>query len=1006
MLEFRQNPYRLIIRESAGLAHEKQVVEVPVPAGAPALFHLRDEATARLFPVQTSQCDPSRGYLLLEVKPDETLSLVQDDSSAAPLAEGVSIQENNETWTLKTGQFALELSAGKQRFASGEPVSGPVRRVRQADGPWRGHTFFDTTVSALREQATWLEKGPLRAVYHYRIDFDRGGFYELELAADAVLDFVRLREKFSGAASDQIVWDFSGDDLPERLSLLDSTAGYTPRWLHYHFDQRHARLWCWTQYSQLHDLSDGFALHFSGAGDVVGLVTLEGGKWRGNALNHLEAWTRRWQASDPTTRRLPADTKADSFPGTDKIPARGESVNAPHFTLEGWLKQGERHFALVLSTASKIAPLIETEGAKGETGCSVALAHFEDKPRRDVYRQVQARLRKIHVQHGMLPLQDQLDLAFVWPVEESFATGADMGEARRHALAMASIHLGPAPAGDPDGIKKTDDYLAARVYGFWEGSGAAYTNCVVSRGVGPSMLRFESLAQQGKLSHEQITRWRAWFSFLAHLNYTDNYYPGASTMEPIGSENSVEPTIAGMSNQNFYTDIITLFGVGAQVFPAHPSAAKWREKFLARWHRQLEYHIYPKSGIWEESHTYYEHVMHTVLPLLLRRKADGIRDDFADAGLHKLVGGALLQLTPRHPLFGGVRHLVPFGDHGVDPSRCLYLFREMALAFAPHAPELAENLAWYFHETGGDNVPGVSARAPDLATGYVEGLGFFFRPNVGRPDESLLALRSGMAWGHHHHDDGSVQFYARGYALVVDSAWSRAQERGERKVSAAGHSRAVAEGLDPINYLWRFNRGWVLDSRVGPELSYVVAATPLFAARPQNILPTPYMRAVWGLRAVVQLTPNAFLIADHFEATERQVVRFHVPRQEVTLQGSRLIASFAGDCRLAIAPLVEVGPPVLSLDRPADPKMIPQEITTSVEYLAPGQWSLFVLAALGEGENLETGSAPQDKTITLGPRQFGVRITDGALEVTGSEGLPAVVIKPAELLRQFKAGSR
>jgi hypothetical protein len=1009
MLEFRLDPYLLTIREPVGLAHERQVVEIPIPAGSTGLFHLRDERTGRLFPAQASQRTPGRGYLLLAIKPGETLALAPDNAPVtSAIDHAVSTQENAGAWTIGNGRYALELSNGQRIFSpdQGAPVSGPIQRIRRGDGLWRGRTFFDTSAPAVREQAKWLETGPLRTTYQYRIEFARGGFYELELTADAGLEFVRLHEKFRGGAADQIVWDFAGADLPERISLLDSTAAYTRRWLHYHLDQRHARLWCWNQFSQLHDLSDGFALHFTGSNDVVGLVSLEGGKWHGNALNHLEAWSRRWRTYDPATRRLPADTKADSFPGIDVIPARGHSVNAPHFTLEGWLRQGERRFALVLSTAEKIAPPIETEGAKGERGCSVALGHFERVPRRNVYRQTQARLRQIHIQHGVFPLQDQLGLAFAWPLEESFTAGADMGEARRHALEIAKLHHGPGPADDPDEIKLIDDFLAARVYGFWEGSGAAYSNVVVSRRVGPDMLRFEALVQQGKLNAGQVTRWRAWFSFMAHLYFSDNFYPGPSSMEPVDSNNSFEPTIAGMANQNFYTDAIALFGVAGQVFTGNPSAGDWRDKFLVNWHRQLEYHLYPESGVWEESHTYYGHVLHTVLPLLLRRKADGTRDDFADARLQKLVGGAILQLTPRDATFGGVRHLVPFGDHHVAAGALPYLYREMALGFAPHAPELAANLAWYTHETCRCEVPGVAEKMPKLATGYVQGVGFFFRANVGTPQESLLALRSGMSWGHHHTDDGSIQFYARGHALVVDAAFSHSQERGERKFLAPGHSRPVPENHEPLTHLWRFNRGWIVDSRVSPTLAYAVAGLPLIAAWPPNLPVAPYVRAVWGLRAIVQLTPDVYLVADHFDATDRQLVRFHIPEQQVVVEGSRVAARFASDCLLNIAPLVEVAPPHLSFDRPSNAAHIPREVTTAVEYVAPGKWSVFVMAALGQGERLDLSSAPDATKVTVGTQAFEVRFAGETLEVAAPSDSGRVLVEPGKLLGALRAGSR
>jgi len=1007
MLEFCLDPYRLTIREPVGIAHEEQVVEVPIPSGSTELFHLRDEATGRLFPVQASRRDAARGFLRLSLKPGDHLILVPDTTPVSDIPYGVATEEGADIWTLGNGNFTLELSAGNQTFPPGgrEPAAGPIRRMRQAQGPWRGRTFFDTAAPALRERAAWREHGPLRAVYRYRLDFAHG-FYELELTADAGLDFVRVREQFSGAASDQIVWDFSGADLPERLSLLDSTAAYTPRWLHYHLDQRHARLWCWTQFSQLHDLSDGFALHFTRAADILGLVALEGGKWRGNALNHLEAWTRRWRSGDPTSRRLPGDAKADSFPGIDAIPARGTSLNAPHFTLEGWLVQGERHFALVLSTADNIAPLIAQEGARGERGCSADLGHFEQVPRRDIYRRIQGRLRQIHIQHGLFPLQDQLALAFAWPIEKSFSPGVHLSDAQRHALEVGKLQHAPAPANDPDEIILIDNFLAARVYGFWEGSGAAYTNCVVSRRVGPDMLRFEYLAQQGRIDAEQIVRWRAWFSFLAHLYHSDNFYPGPSTMEPMGSANSVEPTIAGMSNQNFYTDVITLFGLAGQVFPGHPSAPRWRDKFIANWHRQLEYHLYPESGVWEESHTYYQHVMVTVLPLLLRRRADGFGDDFAHLPTQKLVAGALPQLTPRHAELGGVRHLVPFGDHGVETAKYASLYREMALAFAPHAPDLAAHLAWLFHETGGTGESGVPPQAPGLGSGYIQGLGFFFRAAVGTTQESLLALRTGMAWGHHHTDDGSIQFYARGHALVVDSAWSEPQEHPGRKVLTSGHSRPAPEGFEPLTHLWRFNRGWLLDSHVGSSLAYAVAGLPLFAAAPLNLLPAPYLRAIWGLRAVIQLTSDAFLIADYFDASSRQFVRFHVPHRQLQCDGNRVSAAFSGDCRLVIAPLTDLAPPHFSSDRPTNPATAESRATTAVEYIAPGNGSLFVLAALGQDEQLESRVQAGHGKITLGSLNFEVTLDDVALRVASDGSPEPITLDIHTLLGQLRAGSR
>jgi hypothetical protein len=418
--------------------------------------------------------------------------------------------------------------------------------------------------------------------------------------------------------------------------------------------------------------------------------------------------------------------------------------------------------------------------------------------------------------------------------------------------------------------------------------------------------------------------------------------------------------------------------------------------------------MYPKSGVWEESHTYYQHVLNTVLPLFLRRKADGTRDDFADTAFQKLVTGALAQITPPNAVVDGSRHILPFGDHGVDPTNYRHIYRELARGFAAHVPELAGNLAWVYREMKGDDLPEIPARAVKFATGYLEGLGFFFRGNDGAGGESLLALRSGMAWGHHHNDDGSIQFHARGRALIVDSASSQPQERGERKAQSPGHSRAVVEGIEPLNHLWRFNRGWILESKTDAPFPYAVAGTPTFSTLLKNLPATPFTRAFWELRAVIELAPAVYLIADYLDASQRHVVRFHVAHQEVLVEDNRISASFGGNCRLEIAPLFKAATPALSLDRPVNPEKLPQEITTSVEYGGvSGPWSLFLVAALDANDRLKVSTESETTRLTVGGKSVMIHPqADGHLAISREGEAGSVDIDAQSLLAQLRAGSR
>ena len=815
MLNTSFNPYRLTIHESVGLAHEPQVVEIAVPASSPSVFFLRDEKSGQLYPVQTSQQNPGRGYLLLSIAPDQVLNLVPAESTkSVALDSSVTITEQKDIWIVKNKAFAIELSAGNQQSAKSrtQPVLGPVRRVREGNNPWRGRTFFDTTNGVVSEKAEWREKGPVRSIYHYRIEFAEGGFYDLELTVDATGDFARLHEKFRGAASDQIVWDFTGNDLPERVTLLDSTAGYTPKWLHYHLDQRHARLWCWTQFSQLHDLSDGYALHFSGADDAVGFVTFEGGKWHGNALNHVEAWSRRWQAADITTRRLPADTKADSFPGTDSIPARGHSVNEPHFTVEGWLRRGERRFALVFrparewrrSSSGRVPGKKKAVPSPWAISKTFRAGTFISACKAACARSTSSMASFRSRTNWEWPSNGRWKKTLLLPASRRTQRGTTLGRfagltlarpKRKTPTASNSSTISFRPGSTAFGRVR-----ARRTRTAWSRAGSVPT-CSTSRASPRQENSPPSKSRAGVVGSPSSPIFTTPIIFIRALppwnrcnrtTRSSRRWPACPTKisTPISSPCSATPRRSS---------------------PAIRPSGHGAKNSSTNWRRQLEYHMYPKSGVWEESHTYYQHVLATVLPLFLRRKADGISDDFADPNFQKLTAGAIPQMAPRNAVVGGSGISFPSATTAWIRTNYRYIYRELARGFAPHAPELAGNLAWVYQEMKGEKLSDVPALAPKFVTGYQEGLGFFMRGNAGSDAESLLALRSGMAWGHHHADDGSIQFYARGRALIVDSASSQAQKRGDRKHLSAGQSRTVVEGVEPLNHLWRFNRGWILE---------------------------------------------------------------------------------------------------------------------------------------------------------------------------------------------------
>ena len=390
----------LRLREFCGLAHERQVICIALPPELGDGGLLRDAETRRRCRFQRSTVCPDEGFLEVALGPFENLTLSRDGQGGSP--PGVIFRSDApQTGVIDNRVFSLEVPYG-EGTSVGETTGetpGPLRRFRVGTGPWRGRTFLDARQPVKTWRGELLEHGPVRVAYRFRAELSRDGFYEAAITVDVGQPLAVVEERFQAGSGDQVVWDFAGSDLPEEFYLLDASASYQMRPLIYHLDQRLTRLACWTQQSQHFDFSDGYAVGFAPSAEsetasreVAGFVALEGGAWRGGKLNHLEAWTRRWFPGDADSRRnVPPEAKADSQPNPERIPARGRTVNEPHFNVEGWIGHGARKWALVLTTLDRIEPPDRS---------GPPLEHFENRPDRPRYRAQQSLLRRIHTQRG------------------------------------------------------------------------------------------------------------------------------------------------------------------------------------------------------------------------------------------------------------------------------------------------------------------------------------------------------------------------------------------------------------------------------------------------------------------------------------------------------------------------------------------------------------------------------------------------------------------------------
>jgi len=298
------------------------------------------------------------------------------------------------------------------------------------------------------------------------------------------------------------------------------------------------------------------------------------------------------------------------------------------------------------------------------------------------------------------------------------------------------------------------------------------------------------------------------------------------------------------------------------------------------------------------------------------------------------LGSLVVQRSPEDDVLAdGHRYLVPFGDHDESPE----WLGEICRAYAPYVAEtndkLAKSLLWLAGTPCGE--------CPPAESESVTGIGFFFRSDVPPQGESLLALRSGGAWGHHHNDEGSIFFHAYRRPMIVDAGFGRHLPE-DLKHSATGHSRRAPDGIQPIHHLWRWSRGFVVESKTDGPVPYVQALIPTRL----QVLPdgriVPCEREQIQTRTILQLHPTIYLIIDQSSDDAPETTRFHLPLGEISVQSDGVITRWPDGVVLTIRSLFASQPPVLCEHQPAGKPLFS---TTEVAFKAESKREIFLVCA-------------------------------------------------------------
>jgi hypothetical protein len=249
--------------------------------------------------------------------------------------------------------------------------------------------------------------------------------------------------------------------------------------------------------------------------------------------------------------------------------------------------------------------------------------------------------------------------------------------------------------------------------------------------------------------------------------------------------------------------------------------------------------------------------------------------------LQKTLGAIYEQIGVADARLDGKRSLIACGDHESAAYPVNRIWGEYAEELRDTAPELAAKMNYLARESGGFPVADLPTTAPAQGAREIKALGTYFRGATRDGAETILVLRSGVAWGHHHNDDGAIQLFVGDRLLVGDGGLS-GRESGIYKGGAVGHSRWNPKNVAILNYRWRFNRGWLTASDFTGEFPYATAYTPALFEFNQGI-ETSLPRALRHFRSVVKLGAAAFLIVDSTIEPCGEEILFHFHTDALTL---------------------------------------------------------------------------------------------------------------------------
>jgi len=736
---------------------------------------------------------------------------------------------------------------------TGKDIPGPILAVRGPDGVWRGAGWVEgvapvVAIDGAQEGeeyvVTYAFAGGARAEVRFRLPGNHGQDAGAALSGD----HLTVSEECSDCTNTWVLSfaeSFGADRVLAKATDADDWTGI--RQVRRTGQLRHGRLVSWSQFGRILDFNDWMGV-FGGRAerDFVGFIRVHSDRWNRPSDNYLSLWERE---------------------GT--------------LRLEGNWRTGRREWLLVVTS---------------RTGDDAT----------------DARQRLGAIERRWVWNRDGWVLDWDEPLPQY---RADLIESERRDKAVVLAEL---------------DRLAALL------DEKGYLAPPETRPFVPVYQVYGQLRQLGVLRPDEDRRARRSLAMLAYNCYSKDLFPWDRASLPSGHPDSFEPLFRGLCSANLNAERCAIVGELGMILARHPMSRLWVEHFTDQFRLILKSHVYP-GGFWEEGFLGAYEALLFLTPAAMHARPAAGSDLLAEPRFRSMWECLVHAATPReaevrserreargkNPQSAiGWRSIPPVGQM-LDRRNLRDLLLLGAFAFRGEDPLLARRLLWFHNEMGGSGhddpgrlfnalsadgwakggqgvtigLPADLTSAPQsLPSVNLPGFGAILRAREPTGDETCLVLRNGLAWGRSHNDEGSIQLWAKGVALVTDAGRGYA---GSWQELARGHSRVAFPEFEPAYSLDGTQHGYKQSHRGQirffaslPGADYVGGFVPVLGKVGRNPS-APYSRQptieyfdkpIVQHRHVLFLKPDYFVLLDELEGHVADDLWLHVNAERVTTQ--------------------------------------------------------------------------------------------------------------------------